>query len=86
MSGIYANWIKPQYPNMNNDIPQMRSEGFQPRLYLGSNVPYELGIKTTSGTGFKIDEKPQHQGVSRQITGYNNASRIFKPRHIKEVI
>jgi len=40
MSGVYNNWIKVLYPNMPNDIVQMKSGGFQPPFYFGgSQVP-----------------------------------------------
>lgn len=91
MSGVYANWIKPQYPFMNNDIPQMRSEGFQPPFFFGgSNVPSELGMKSNmSGGAISIDNKiikPAEQGVSRQITGFSKKSRVVKPRNIKHLV
>ena len=92
MSGVYANWIKPQYPFMNNDIPQMRSEGFQPRFYFGgSNVPQDIGVSNSTIGGTGLDAKfkfpvPKNQGISRQTTGFSNKSRVIKPRNIKHIV
>ena len=93
MSGIYGNWIKPQYPFMSNDIPQMRSEGFQQPFFFGaSNIPNDLGLKSNiTGGSVALDAngkimKPAEQGVSRQITGFSKKSRVLKPRKIKHLV
>lgn len=50
--------FKVSHPNLSNDIPQMRSGGFQPPFIAGGNqVAYYLGIKGNTNT------QPEPQSV-----------------------
>jgi len=55
MSGVYNNWIKVLYPNMPNDIVQMKSGGFQPPFYFGgSQVPLYINSNANQISGGAI--------------------------------
>lgn len=66
MSNPYGFNPKVEHPTLSNNIPQMRSEAFQPRFFFGgSQVPVNLALNTQSnlhgmrGKGFaKANHKP----------------------------
>lgn len=52
MSNSYAYNPKVEHPRMSNNIPQMRSEGFQtPFFFGGSNIPSDLFLARSSYNG-----------------------------------
>jgi hypothetical protein len=54
----YSGSFKVSHPNVSNNIPQMRSMGFQPPFIAGGNqVAYNLGIKTNSITSVSRKKK-----------------------------
>lgn len=86
MSGFYNNWIKTNYPNMSNDIAQMKSGGFQAPFYLGgSQVPSSLGISNMSGGAIYTPSEfsPVNKGKTIQSTNIDKKSNILLPRFLK---
>lgn len=93
MSGFYNNWVKVNNPTLSNDIPAMRSNGFQVPFYFGgSNVPTSLGLEkgSYSGSGIKPDvfdirpTMPKAQ-KGRQETGLHYGSRRMKPNILPSI-
>lgn len=91
MSGFYNNWLKVQNPNLPNDIPQMKSGGFQePFFFGGSQVPTALKLEGTDmdieGKGlkryFKTNFQPEVKGNGIAPTQFQKHSNIIMPRHI----
>jgi hypothetical protein len=93
MSGFYSNWFKVNHPNAPNDIPQLRSGGFQPTFYFGgAQAPTVLHLKNTSqditGKGFnrKTEFKHHSQGKHKgQTTKHHKHKNIHMPRHMSSL-
>lgn len=89
MSGVYNYWYKVNNPDSNNNIVQMRSNGFQKPFYFGgSQVPITLGLNSHeySGSGIrgykKINFKPLVRGKGIQSTQRDKIGNIHIPRHL----
>lgn len=75
MSGGYS--PKTTMPWMSNNIPQMRSEGFQkPFFFGGAQEPIALGLppNSFSGSGFS-KVAPSMKGVKEQMVYAGKAKR-----------
>jgi hypothetical protein len=87
MSGFYNVHIKVLNPNMSNDIPQMRSGGFQPPFFFGgSQIPTTLGLdnnhlqkKAYQKENF-VPETIRGKGV--QSTNYSRTLNTHIPRKL----
>jgi len=89
MSGIYNYWIKVNYPNLSNDIPQMRSDGNQTPFYFGgSQVPHDIGYhesKSKSRHLISTSGEKIGQGIYKQNLYGEKHTNINLPRNLPSI-